>query len=132
MCSTLRVQGLAAINEALKPLGLVATFPSSMSFGPGGINTKLHVMPFATGEDPSEALAAQAKREYEFNTIFLGLPADSFGKGIVYGGKVYKIAGLVGGRSSKVAIARQPDGKIFHMKVEAVITALASARALSL
>ena len=131
MCAILRDRGLAEMNKALAPLGMVASFPNSMSFGPGGITAKLHVLPLAIGQKPDEALAEKTKKDYEFGAHFLGLPKGSFGKNIVHGGKIYKIAGLVGGRSRRVLIARQPDGKVFAMKPQSVIIGLDAAKSLT-
>lgn len=126
MCRVLRTQGLEAINKALSNLGLAATFTGGMTYSPAGINTKITVIPLDAGKDAAAALAEKAKTEYIFGARFLGLPADSFGRTFVHGGKYYKITGLVGGRSNRVHIARQPDGKVFVMNAAAVLTGLNS------
>lgn len=132
MCRTLREQGLPAINEALKALGMVATMPGSMKYGPDGIKAAMLVVPIANGQSGEVTVAVNAKAIYDSMTHMLGLPADSFGKGVLFSGKVYKITGMAGGRSSRVHVARQPDGKVFVMNVEQIKTGLAAAKSLSM
>jgi hypothetical protein len=115
MARDVRARGLPAMNEALAKLGMVARLESNLGYGPDGVTGKITFFPLAKGQDPSAALLAKAKVEYEHAASYMGLPADSFGKVVMSGGKPYKIVGLVGPRSAKIHVARQPDGKVFVM-----------------
>lgn len=108
---------LPEINAVLAPLGVAATMGNMTYTG----EKATAAMEFILSDgDAVAAIAAAKEKEFRLAATMFGLQPDDFGKVFTSRGTRYRVAGLVGGRSTKISIARLPDGKMFNADSDSV------------